>query len=94
MPFKVRLERRDEGKVHKRNLQKLMLEIFKFRSEENPSFMWTFFEMKSIDYELRTKSLSQLPNRNAGKVGVNSFEFKVAHLWRVVPDTKKMRTQR
>ena len=54
--FEVLLEITDERKVHTKNLQKLMLQIFKCFSEENPSFMWTFFERKHIKYELRSKT--------------------------------------
>ncbi len=89
MPFEVLLERTDERKVHIKNLQKLMLQIFKCLSEENPSFMWTFFERKHIKYELRTKNLLQLPKRNANTFGVNSLAFKGALLWNTLPDTIK-----
>ena len=52
--FEVLLEITDEQKVHTKNLQKLMPQIFKCLSEENPSFMWTFFERKHLKYESRT----------------------------------------
>ena len=39
LPFEVLLTRTDERKVHIKNLQKLMLQIYKCKSEEIPSFM-------------------------------------------------------
>ena len=56
MQFEVLLKRTDEQRVHTKNLQKLMLQIFKCLSEENPSFMWTFFERKHLTYVLRNKT--------------------------------------
>ena len=60
LPFEVLLTRAD--KFHIKNLQKLMLQIYKCQSEENPSFMWKFFEKRDVKYELRTKNLLQTPN--------------------------------
>ncbi len=75
MQFEILLERTGERKIHRKNLQKLMLQIFKCLSEENPSFMWTFFERKHLKYELRTKNLLQLPKRSANTFGANSLVF-------------------
>ena len=91
--FAVLLEITDERKVHAKNLQKLMLQIFKCLSEENPSFMWTFFERKHTKYELRTKNLLQLPRRSANTFGVNSLAFKGTLLWNTLPDSIKMQIQ-
>ena len=57
VPFEVLLTRTDERKVHSKNLQKSMLQIYKCLSEENPSFMWKFVEKRDMKYELRTKDL-------------------------------------
>ena len=76
-------------KGHTKNLQKLMLHIFKCLSEEKSSFIWTFFERKHIKYELRTKNLLHLPKRSANTFGVNSLAFKGALLWNTLPDTIK-----
>ena len=89
MQFEVLLKRTDEQRVHTKNLQKLMLQIFKCLSEENPSFMWTFFERKHLTYELRNKNLLQLPKRCANEIGANSLIFKGALLWNTLPDTLK-----
>ena len=55
LPFEVLLTRTDERKAHIKNLQKLMLQIYKCQSEKNPSFMMKFFEKRDVKYELRTK---------------------------------------
>ena len=76
MQFEVLLKRTDEQRVHTKNLQKSMLQIFKCLTEENPSFMWTFFERKHLTYELRNKNLLQLPKGCANKIGANSLNFQ------------------
>ena len=56
-PFETLLCKANECTVHQRNLQKLMLEIYKCLHFENPSFMWEFFEKKDLTYNLRTQNL-------------------------------------
>ena len=84
--FEVLLTTTDEQKVHIKNLQKLMLQIYKRLSEENPSSMWKFFEKRDVKYELRTKNLLQTPNLIANTIGVNSLISRGVHLWNTLPD--------
>ena len=39
------------NEVHTKNLQKLVLQIYKCLSAENPSFVWKFFEKRDMKYE-------------------------------------------
>ena len=89
MPFEVLLSRTDERKVHTKNLQKLMLQIYKCLSEKTPSFMWKFFEKRDIKYELRTKNLLQTPNVKTNTSGAKSLISRGAHLWNTLPDDIK-----
>ena len=89
LPFEVLLTRTDERKVHIKYLQKLMLHIYKCQSEENPSFMWKFFEKRDVKYELRTKNLLQTPNLITNTTGANSLISRGAHLWNTLPDDIK-----
>ena len=89
LPFEVLLTRTDERKVHIKNLQKLMLQIYKCQSEENPSFMWKFFEKRDVKYELRTKNLLQTPDLTTNTIGANSLISRGAHLWNTLPDDIK-----
>ena len=89
MPFEVLLSRTDERKVHAKNLQKLMLQIYKCLSEKTPSFMWKFFEKRDIKYDLRTKNLLQTPNVKAYTIGANSLISRGAHLSNTLPDDIK-----
>ena len=89
MPFEVLLSRTDERKVHIKNLQKLMLQIYKCLSEKTPSFMVKFFEKRDIKYELRTKNLLQTPIVKTNTIGANSLISRGAHLWNTLPDDIK-----
>ena len=89
LPFEILLTRRDERKVHTKNLQKLMIQIYKCLSEENPLFMWEFFKKEDVKYELRTKNLLQAPNLKTNTIGANSLISRGAHLWNTLPDDIK-----
>ena len=89
LPFEILLTRTDERKVHTKNLQKLMLQIYICLSEENPSFMWKFFERRDVKYELRTKNLLKTPNLKTNINGANSLISRGAHLWNTLPDDIK-----
>ena len=87
------LIRTDERKVHSKILQRLMFQIYKCLSEENPSFTWKLFEKKDVKYELRTKNLFQTPSSKTNTIGVNSLISRGAHLRNTLPDNIKMSTQ-
>ena len=43
-------------KIHAMNLLKLMLEVFKTLNYLNPSYLWGLFNVKQVEYNLRTKN--------------------------------------
>ena len=45
--FEELLRKRGEYTIHRRNLQKLMLEVCKCLTSDNPSFLWDFFKRKT-----------------------------------------------
>ena len=89
MPFEAVLTRTDEQTVHTKNLKKLMLQIYKCLSEQNPSFMWKFFKKRDTQYELRTRNLLQTPTVKTSTFGANSLTTRGAHLWNTLPDDFK-----
>ena len=95
-PFAELLARGNECTIHIRNLQKLMLEIYKCLNSENPSFMWNIFQTKDnlriyiyINYNLRTQKLLQLPSTNTLSYGNDSLSFRGAILWNTLSDSIK-----
>ena len=47
--------------IHAGNLEKLMIEMFKFTNNLNPSIMWEFHEKKHAKYDIRRPNLCELP---------------------------------
>ena len=48
--------------THKKNLQNLMVEIYKSMNHLNPEYMWDFFIKKNVPYNLWTKEICKLPS--------------------------------
>ena len=76
-------------KIHTRNLQLLMTEIFRTTKKINPPFMWDLLELKKIDYDFRVKSLLKLPVTKTKTHGIRSFTFRGSILWNYLPDDYK-----
>ena len=89
-PFAELLARGNECTIHIRNLQKLMLEIYKCLNSENPSFMWNIFQTKDVAYNLRTQKLLQLPSTNTLSYGNDSLSFRGAILWNILSGSMKV----
>ena len=74
---------------HIKNLQNLMLEIYKSMNHLNPSYIWHLHERKESQYDLRTKHLCKLPITNALKFGMESLSFRGSLLWNSLNDEIK-----
>ena len=77
------------GKIHDKNLQKLMLEVYRCVTSGNPSFLWELFNRKILPYTLRIKNLLQLPNTRTKKYGNESLTFRGSIIWNQLPDQYK-----
>ena len=75
--------------VHQKNLQSLMIEIYKTMNHLNPSYIWEFFVKKDIPYNLRTKELCRLPSAQSHRYGLNSLSFRGSLLWNALDDELK-----
>ena len=89
VPFAELLARGSECTIDIRNVQNLMLEIYKCLNLENPSFMWNIFQTKDVAYNLRTKNLLQLPSINTLSYGNDLLPFRGAILWNTLSDSIK-----
>ena len=54
-PFEILLTRSGSVGIHAKNLQKLLIEIYKSINHLSPSLVWEFHEKKRVEYNLRTK---------------------------------------
>ena len=51
--FEGLLHRNEEVTIHDKNLQKLMIEVYRCITSGNPSFLWEFLNKKVLPYSLR-----------------------------------------
>ena len=79
--FEELLHTKEEVTIHERNLQKLMLEVYRCMTAENPSFLWEFVNKKVLPYSLRMNNLLQLPNTRKNKYGNESLSFCGSIIW-------------
>ena len=75
--------------IHAKNLQKLMLEIFKTLKHLSLPYLWDLFTEKQVEYSLRTKNLVMLPQITTQKHGINSSAFRDSILWNALSDDIK-----
>ena len=74
--FEELLRKSCEYTMHTRNLQKLMLEVYKCLTSGNPSFLWDFFKRKPVNDNLRIKDLVQLPDTRTLRYRNDSLAFR------------------
>ena len=88
--FEELLHRNEEVTIHKKNLQKLILEVYRYVTSGNPSFLWEFLNKKVPPYTLRINSLLRLPNTRIKKYGTESLSFRGRIIWNQLPDKYKI----
>ena len=87
--FEELLHRNEEVIIHVKNLQKLMLEVYKCITSGNPSFLWEFFNRKMLPYSLRINDPLQLPKLRTRRYGNESLSFWGSMVWNRLPDIYK-----
>ena len=88
--FEELIERDNTKTIHTKNLQKLMIEVYKSLNHLNPEYMWEFFVKKDVQYNLRTKELCKLPSVSSQRYGLNSLSFRGSLLWNTIDDEIKV----
>ena len=87
--FEELLQRDNTKTAHNKNLQKLIIEVYKLFNHLNPEYMWEFFTKRVVQYNLRTKELYKLPSVNSESYGLNSLSFRGSLLWNSIDDETK-----
>ena len=63
--------------------------LFKTLNYLNPSYLWDLFNVKPVEYNLRTENLVILPQIKTQTHGVNSITFRGSILWNALSDDIK-----
>ena len=78
--------------VHKKNLQRLMVRIFRTINHLNPAYMWEFFMRKDVPYNFHSNELCKIPSLNSQRYGISSLSFRGSLLWNAISDEIKLAT--
>ncbi|XP_057312173.1 uncharacterized protein LOC130653672 [Hydractinia symbiolongicarpus] len=62
--------------IHELHLRIICIEIYKTLTDENPSFMQSFYAIRRISYNLRSKNSLLLPSTSSTRFGTRSFLFR------------------
>ena len=92
--FKELLDRGDTSTTHQKNLQNLMIEIYKSMNHLNRECVWDFFVKKDVPYNPRTKELCKLPSVSSQRYGINSLSFRGSLLWNTLSNNLKLTTSK
>ena len=87
--FGLLLEQTKSVPIHVRNLQLLMTEMYKTKSDLNPPFMKDIFMERNISYNLRHGSDAQLPKVRTTSFGIETTVYLGNKLWQLIPQEIK-----
>ena len=82
--FKTLLRKDNSVTIHQKNIQALILEIYKTLSNLNPTFMQEVFCLKELNYSTRKQNLVY-PNPHTVSYGLESFGYQACKLWSKLP---------
>ena len=83
------LQLNNSPSIHQRHLRFLAIAVFKSIMHLNPQFMWSYFEEKTMSYNLRHGSKLILPKTKSSRFGINSLRFRGSLLWNNLPVSLK-----
>ena len=82
--FKTLLRKDNTVTIHQRNIEALILEIYKTLNNLNPTFMKEIFCLKELNYSTRKQNLVY-PNPHTVSYGLESFGSQACKLWSKIP---------
>ena len=75
--------------IHKKNLQKLIADVYETIRHLNPPYMWDLFTKKVVEYDFGITIICELPLAKSQRFGTNSLKFKGSLLWNSLSDEIK-----
>ena len=79
----------DHPSIHERNLNLLILEVYKCLNKDSPPILHGLFQTKESSYKLRVNNLLVLPTVSTQSYGTQSLKYRGSTTWNYVPDEIK-----
>ena len=90
--FQEMLLKANQCTIHRKDLQKLIVEVNSSLTKQNPSLLWDLFQEKNNDYNLKSNNLLLLPQAKTTTYGNESLSFRGSILWNPLPNDIKIVT--
>ena len=87
--FNTLLEMNNEVTIHQRNIQVLMLEVFKIKYELAPPIMNSTLIRRENIYNLRNFQEFETETKRTVNYGIESFSYRSPQLWAMLPAERK-----
>ena len=87
--FNDMLSKSNNTTIHVKNIQKLMIEFYKYLCGLSAPIMKEVFTKRLLKYNLRNCRATVLPNPKTKKYGTDMIPWKAAQLWSKLPTRYK-----
>ena len=78
-------QKSNDTTIHVKNIQKLMIEFYKYLYGLSAPIMKDVFKKRLLDYDLWSCRATLLPNPKTKKHGTDTITYKTAQLWSTLP---------
>jgi hypothetical protein len=83
--YELLLLRGNHSMLYINRLRSMAVEVFKALNDYSPEYIKDMFEIKDINYNLRTAVSLKQPKYNSITHGFNSFRYKGTKIWNDLP---------
>ena len=87
--YKELLSISNEFTIHDQNIQKLMIEVYKYINDLSPPIMNEIFQQRESIYNLRNSRVFQPTRKYTLRYGTETIQYKASQLWELVPNDIK-----
>ena len=84
--FDTLLQNNNDTCNHHRNIQTLMIEIYKMKNNLNPPIMDNMFERRNNTYNLRNFQEFATKRKRTVKMGLETLNYRSPQLWSILPE--------
>ena len=86
LSFEDLLLHSNEVSIHQKHLRQLATEVYKSLNNLSPDFLKPYFTLKDMPYNLRNRSILNLPSAHTIYYGTNAVLFRACLMWNGLPN--------